>query len=111
MYWRRFAVSEIPLDEPKAFEAWLDQRWREKDELLEQYMNTGRFPADDVHASDGEPDGKAVIGAGYIDTEVRLAHWYEVGQIFVVLAAFALLANILAKMWNLVVHGSFVGKG
>jgi lysocardiolipin and lysophospholipid acyltransferase len=42
---------------------------------------------------------------------VRLGHWYEVGQIFVVLAAFALLANIGAKMWNLAIHGSLGGKG
>jgi hypothetical protein len=111
MYWQRFAVSELPLDDSKAFEEWLLRRWREKDDLLEQFSRTGRFPADDVHESDGEPGGKAIIGAGYIDTEVRLAHWYEVGNIFVVLAAFALLANIVAKMWNLGAHGSFGGKG
>lgn len=111
MYWRRFAVSEIPLDDPKAFEEWVVRRWKEKDELLEGFMNTGRFPADDAHESDGEPGGGAIIGAGYIETEVRLGHWYEVGQIFVVLAAFALLANIGAKMWNLAIHGSLGGKG
>ncbi len=111
MYWQRFAISEIPLDDSKAFEEWLLRRWREKDELLELYYNTGRFPSDDVHESDGEPGGDAVIGAGYINTEVRLAHLWEVGHIFVVLAAFAMMANIIAKMWNLVVHGSFVGMG
>ena len=111
MYWRRFPISEIPLDDSKAFEEWLFRRWREKDELLEQYYNTGRFPADDMQKSDGEHGGDAAVGAGYIETEVRLAHWYEIGQIFVVLAAFAMVANIFAKMWNFVVHGNLVGLG
>ena len=117
MYWRRFAVSSIPIDDPKQFEQWLIGQWREKDLLLEQYLQTGRFPADDGHDSEGEPalNGNAgsqmVKGAGFIETEVKLAHWHEVGQIFVVLAAFGLVFNILAKLWNLVLYGSLEGCG
>ena len=97
MYWRRFALSEIPLDDTKAFEEWISQRWKEKDRLLEQYMQTGRFPADD----DTEPETPRLKGAGYINTEVKLAKWYELGQIFVVLAALALVANCVVSVWNI----------
>ena len=89
--------------------------WLEKEDLLEQYVQNGRFPADQGHDSDGEPavsgatGGKVSQGAGFIETEVKVAHWYEVGRIFVVLAAFGLLANVLAKAWNLVMYGSFAG--
>lgn len=86
----------------------MSKRWLEKDRLLEQYIQTGRFPADDGHDSDGEPlesGGKMIKGAGYIETEVKLARWYEIGQIFVVLATVALIADVLAKAWNLAVHG------
>jgi len=115
MYWRRFAMSSIPLDDSKAFEAWLRERWIEKEMLLEQYVRNGRFPADEGRDADSEPangaaGGKVIQGAGYIETEVKLAHWYEVGQIFVALAVFALLGNILVKSWSLVVHGNLAGS-
>ena len=104
------------MDDPKAFEQWLIQQWRVKDALLEQYVQNGRFPADDGHDSEGEPavngssGTKVLEGAGFIETEVKLEHWYEVLQIFVVLAAFGLIFNILAKMWNLVFYGDLVGR-
>jgi len=117
MYWRRFATSSIPVNDPTEFELWLRDRWWEKEILMEDYIQNGRFPADEGHDSEGEPATaespapKVIKGAGYIETTVRLAQWYEVGHIFSILASFALTANILAKLWNLVFHGSFMGKG
>ena len=105
------------MNDPKKFEIWLRDRWLEKEELIEGYIQNGRFPADDAHDFDGEPitNGNhatnVVQGAGYIETEVQLAHWYEIGQIFVVLGAFVLLANILKKVWNLIILGDLAGKG
>jgi Acyltransferase C-terminus len=107
MHWRRFAVSSIPIDDQKAFEKWVLDRWIEKDALLEQYLLNGRFPADDGSDENGEvltngSSGKeAPRGAGYIQTDVRPAHWYEVGQIFVVLSAFCLVINVVVKTWKL----------
>ncbi|KAL8827550.1 MAG: hypothetical protein Q9191_003117 [Dirinaria sp. TL-2023a] len=117
MYWRRFATSSIPTSDPAEFELWLRQRWLEKDALLEDYVRNGRFPADEGHDPDGEPvingssGAKVAQGAGFIETSVRLARWYEIGHIFAILASFALTANIMAKLWNLVFYGSLVGKG
>ena len=95
MHWRRFAVSSIPVNDPAAFEQWVLARWREKDELLEIFYDTGRFPA----ASPGQ-DGK---DGGYIETEVRLGSWAEIGQIYVVLAAVALVCNVLTKLWTMMI--------
>ena len=117
MYWRRIAVSSIPTDDPKKFEIWLRNQWQEKEKLLEYFAQNGRFPADDGQDSEGEPTingnpGAQVLkGAGFIETEVKLAHWYEVGQIFVVLATFGLAFNVLAKLWNMVVYGTLAGYG
>lgn len=107
-------MSSIPLDDARAFEAWLKSRWDEKELLLEHYMRNGRFPADEEHESNrelanGAATGKVIKGAGYIETEVKLAHWFEVGQIFVVLATFAMLTNALSKIWFMVVHGRLEG--
>ena len=44
MYWRRFRVADIPIDDAKAFEKWLLARWKEKDALIEGFMQRGRFP-------------------------------------------------------------------
>lgn len=98
MYWRRFAVADIPLDNDSEFEAWVMKRWQEKEELLAGYKATGRFPADE-----SESDG--VKGAGHIETQVQLATWTELAQIFVVPGALALLANVLAKSYNLMRYG------
>ena len=117
MYWRRFAISTIPLDDAREFELWLRQRWVEKEALLEGYLQTGRFPADESQDKDVKPvtngydSGKKIKGAGIIETEVKLEHWYEIGQIFIVLLTFALIANVMAKIWNVTVYGTLVGKG
>ncbi|CAZ86503.1 unnamed protein product [Tuber melanosporum] len=47
MHWRRFAVSSIPVSDVAEFDAWLTLRWREKDDLLEYYLENGRFPEDE----------------------------------------------------------------
>ncbi|MCJ1306908.1 hypothetical protein MMC25_000552 [Agyrium rufum] len=106
MYWRRFAVSSIPYQDPKAFETWLMQRWQEKEALMEGYAENGRFPADDgedpaptVMPEDGS-DPVAARGAGFIETNVGLGHWYEIADIFVVLATLALFVHIVQKYWH-----------
>ena len=116
MYWRRIAVSSIPIDDALKFDLWLRNQWQEKEELLEYFAQNGRFPADDgcdsgEPAINGNSGAQIRKGAGFIETEVKLTHWYEVGQIFVALAAFALVFNVLAKLWNLIIYGSLVGYG
>lgn len=94
MYWRRFPISSIPLDDSTEFQQWLSKCWEEKDQLLEHFRQTGRFPADD--------DATAEKTKGYIETEVRLTKWYEIGQIFVVLATFALVVNVVTRFYQVI---------
>jgi hypothetical protein len=112
MYWRRFAVSSIPIDDQKAFEQWVLDRWIEKDAFLEQYLQNGRFPADDEGVEEdgellanGSGRKEGLRGVGYIETDVRPAHWFEIGQIFVVLSTFGLVLNVLVKAWRLLFYG------
>ena len=95
MYWRRFATSDIPIKDSAAFDEWLLERWREKDALLEDFYDTGRFPTD-KSSTDGKGD--------YIETEVRLRHWLEIGQLFAVLLALAMVANVFAKLWEMLTY-------
>lgn len=117
MYWRRISVNSIPLDDMTAFEAWLHKEWQIKEDLLEGFAQRGMFPADQGQDNTKELEGqqsngnKTLKGTGYIKTRVQLVHWYEIGQIVVVLAAFALAFLILAGVYNLVVHGSLGGLG
>ena len=97
MYWRRFAMSSIPLSDAKEFDKWLNDRWREKDDMLEQWYNTGRFPSD----PDSADSKRGVSQGGFIETEMTLNHWLEIGQIYVVLAALALLVNVVLKFMGL----------
>ncbi|CZT53371.1 related to acetyltransferase [Rhynchosporium secalis] len=102
MYWRRFAIKDMPLDNAEKFEAWLRERWYEKDSFIDHFLTTGRFPAA-KEATNGVSVGKG--NDEFIETEVKLKSVLEVGNIFVVLAAFALVANIGAKIWNAVLYG------
>lgn len=97
MYWRRFATADIPTD-AKDFDAWITERWREKDQLMKQHHDTGRFPM----STDGA--GKPLYDNGYIDTDVRLRSRMEIPQMFTVLFATALLANVLTKLWAMLSH-------
>ena len=89
MYWRRFAISSIPIDNPQAFEIWLLNRWYEKDNLLEHYLRNGRFPADT--GAEKTASGKIRRGAGHIETEIKSFRWYEFMQIFAPIGLFALV--------------------
>ena len=95
MYWRRFDVWSIPVDNDKAFDNWLRARWIEKDQLLDHYQRTGRFPADT--GVDVLPDGRKRRGAGYIETEIKPNKWYEYLQIF---APVGLLALVLYMFYG-----------
>ena len=55
MFWRRIPVSDIPVDDLKAFEAWLKGQWQIKEDLLEGFVQNGRFPADEGQDSEGIP--------------------------------------------------------
>ncbi|KAI4138382.1 MAG: hypothetical protein LQ341_004694 [Variospora aurantia] len=109
MYWRRFPVSSIPLpkssdplpQEAAAFNNWLHARWQEKEALVEQFARNGRFPADDGHESEGAAGVGMRKGAGFIETQVELAEWYEISQIFSVLGASAAVVLALSRLWSL----------
>ena len=89
MYWRRFRVSSIPLDDPKTFELWLRSRWIEKDKFIEDYLRTGRFPAD--HGTSKNSKGETIRGAGHIEAEIKPKYWYEFLQVFAPIGLFALV--------------------
>ena len=46
LHWRRFRIADIPLEDEEDFAKWVVARWREKDELIEAYLKTGRFPCE-----------------------------------------------------------------
>ena len=97
---RRFPISEIPLNDQKEFDAWLRDRWAEKDELLDQYFETGRFPSElagSIEISQASDEQKLAASAGYVESYVKLHHWAELGQIFVVLFALAILCSIFTS--------------
>ena len=90
-YWRRFRVADIPLESQEAFDLWLRERWYEKDDLMELYVSTGRFPPS---PGDAVTEGHE----GFLETEVRTRHWSEVLQIFAVPVIFAVVVGVLGML-------------
>lgn len=83
MYWRRFKISDIPVDNDEAFGRWLNNRWREKDYILEYFYKFNHFPADDPIKALAAAEGKREPNnAKSIATEVRGGGWDEFLSIF-----------------------------
>ena len=93
MHWRRFAVKDIPFQNSEEFDDWVMQRWREKDELLDQFYATGRFPS---------ADARDERFTGVIESEVRLRSYLEIVQIFMVLLALAMVSNVVVKLFEMI---------
>lgn len=104
MHWRRFRIADIPLGDEKVFGEWVLARWREKDDLLQYFVEHNRFPADEGETLANGSGGKSLKGAGWIETEVKPAKWFEWVQIFIPLAAFGLVINVIVKMINIVLR-------
>jgi hypothetical protein len=92
MHWRRFHIDSIPIQNTKAFEVWLRNRWREKDYMLEYFNRNNRFPAEDFWKdhldmdSNSSHGGKSIRSvprpAVQIETEVKSGNWNEFVKIF-----------------------------
>lgn len=86
------------MDDQKEFEKWLVARWKEKDQLLEECFETGRFPSDlagSVYTGNVPKMQKIAASEGYAETSVRLGHWTEVIQIFAVLVGAGFLSRVI----------------
>lgn len=93
------------MDDSKAFEDWLRERWAEKDQLIEQFLQTGRFPADEgdkpVAMADGFSEGKLGPGGSrYIETGVQCKSSLEFLVIFAPLAAYIIVGYGLVWSWR-----------
>lgn len=97
MHWRRFAIKDIPLDDSTKMSEWILERWREKDELLSYFVKNGKFPGDKsaVYIESGPTDS---FKTPYINTEVRPQTPVEMLQIFMPLAAAAMVGRVLVQI-------------
>ncbi|KAK2597408.1 hypothetical protein QQS21_005956 [Conoideocrella luteorostrata] len=86
LYWRRFRVADIPLDDPKTFDLWLRDQWYKKDALMEEYLSKGHFP----------PLPGAEVN--YVETEVRTRYPWEILQIFSVVGICVLLWHNMRRL-------------
>jgi lysocardiolipin and lysophospholipid acyltransferase len=95
MYWRRLAMDSIPLDDPKKFETWMLEQWRIKDELLEVYMQTGRFPRS-ANLEITSPSGADVVSqtGRYIETRLETARTIDYLQLFIPMAVVVLAMSL-----------------
>lgn len=104
MFWRRFKISDIPLDNDEAFGRWLNNRWREKDYILEYFNKFNKFPAEDAVKALAAVEGKRKpVNAKMIGTEVKGGGWDEFLSIFgpITSAAGALTAFDMTEPLNI----------
>jgi lysocardiolipin and lysophospholipid acyltransferase len=99
MHWRRFAVKDMPIDDKDAMHEWTLARWREKDDLLAKFQETGKFPAA-VEAVSIENGPEDEFKTPYINTEVKPRSLVEFMQIFAPVSAAGLLVRIMVQITN-----------
>lgn len=91
-YWRKFKLSDIPLDDAGKFDVWLREEWYKKDALMEQYLTTGRFPA------------MAGSKVDFIETKVRTKSPLEVLQVFTIVGITGLLWRNVQRFGGVVAN-------
>jgi 1-acyl-sn-glycerol-3-phosphate acyltransferase len=88
MHFRRFKISEIPIDNDKAFEVWLRNRWREKDYLLEHFVRHNRFPEEpNWMLKQKQAKTKGAMPAKFIETQIKSNNLEEFLSIFAPLSS------------------------
>lgn len=100
LHFRRFRVADIPVDDQQAMNSWLLARWREKDELVEAFMRTGRFPSDKGAVSiEGGPEDE--FKTPFINTEVRPRGVFEFLQMYAPVLGATLVGRIGVQLVDL----------
>jgi 1-acyl-sn-glycerol-3-phosphate acyltransferase len=100
MFWRRFAIDSIPLDTIEEFDVWLRARWTEKDDLLEEYVTTGRFPpSQDLEFQTEDEKGRLYAGhqGGFIETEMKPQYGFEILGVFGLVGGAGVAASLGVK--------------
>ncbi|KAI6247810.1 hypothetical protein HI914_04542 [Erysiphe necator] len=100
MFWRRFAISDIPLHDKDEFDEWLRLRWSEKDAYINQYIATGRFPPILQDGKDTKNPPKNEEKEGFFETEVRIDNYWEILYIIVPILIFLGVVQTLKFFWN-----------
>lgn len=99
MYFRRFRISTIPLDNHEAFEIWLRNRWREKDYLLEHFDRFNSFPVDDKWMERQQKAGRKQFiahPARNITTQIKSNSLEEFLSIFAPLTSVLMVVFLLS---------------
>jgi len=101
MHFRRFKISEIPIDDDKAFEVWLRNRWREKDYLLEHFVRYNEFPESPTWMVKQKlQKTKSPMPAKSIETQIKSNNLEEF------LSIFAPLSSVLTVLFMFYGGGS-----
>jgi hypothetical protein len=103
MHFRRFRISSIPIDNDKAFEIWLRNRWREKDYLLEHFQRFNRFPDDDNWMKKQKQAGRKELipqPAKFIETQIKSNNLEEFLSIFAPLTSVATILAVCSGSAN-----------
>ncbi|CAI4057881.1 putative acyltransferase SKDI_04G2510 [Saccharomyces kudriavzevii IFO 1802] len=82
---REFKVDEIPLQDDEVFFNWLLGVWKEKDQLLENYYNTGQFRSDDENRNRSVVITKQTDGFQHDASAPRILSYYGILAFLVLL--------------------------
>jgi len=110
IHWRRFKIADIPVEDVDGMQKWILDRWMEKDELLDVFSKTKKFPYDPSAFAVDEVDNQSSDkGRGFIESKIRMRSTMELAQVYIPILTVVLIINILYKLYNFVMTGRFGG--
>lgn len=92
------------MDDTDAFASWLNDRWREKDQIIQYFVETGRFPTDGAGGSatqNGSASVRLIKEEACIETEVKPSNPLEFLQIYLLAVALLLVINVVRTTFRL----------
>ncbi|CAN7937882.1 unnamed protein product [Ixodes hexagonus] len=104
LHYRRFLVSEVPFGETETLTRWLYDRWVEKEDLLDEFYRTGRFPGRSHRSEGAKPLGSAPLRLAPHRVDFNIAWIVLVHAFFIMSTLFHVallrwLASLVPLWW------------
>ncbi|KAK7028912.1 Acyl-CoA:lysophosphatidylglycerol acyltransferase 1 [Halocaridina rubra] len=100
-YYRKYGIEEVPRDRDD-LESWLFKRYQEKEEILQEYYNTGTFPnVPTPHSSEHQPENVVTLPRSRVvhdPIDFILRHCFYIASTWIWLQLLYWIFSILCRL-------------
>lgn len=101
MHYRRYAITDVPYNSMESLRDWVYTRWTEKEELLNEFYCTEKFPHLPKSQRIKEESTDSLPKAG-IPRRITMSEWQIVFLHVFFISSSVFHCYLLRKMWNFI---------